>query len=190
MKKIIFLLGMIGLLVGQLYAGPVSLANIKYTGNVSEDLAKIHRGQIYETSHIFASVAVDGFAKFMVDMSSPVVTINQLHAKIQINCPAEVIVSIYKNPVFLSSGTPLVPVNLNDTVDDSPETLFYYSPVVDSSGTLKTTYSVIPGNGGQGQSDRAAENVWADITYLVTIQNKSSDTVHNINGLFDFYETE
>jgi len=191
-KKILLSLGIITIIIPVIHAGTVPAKPFRGTGEVTEYHAKVHLGQLYRTGHLFEDVANDATAYFMIDVATTAFTSDEIHATVTIVSTAESYVNIYMNPTTTSSGTVVDSWNLNHTIGDHAEAIFYHTPTITDIGTQVSPPILIPYSVGYFNSANwfanEAEYVGTGSLYIIEVVNKSGQAAADIGVYLDFYE--
>lgn len=164
----------------------VNLANIQYQDSF---LTKVYRGEAFISSHIFTSVANNGFATFMFSGLSS----KSVLSTYSVTSEGKAYLRLYVEPTVTSSGTENLPrVKLNGEADNFPEMAVYRAPVVSSKGTM--VYSqIIPGGSlpnsvGASTAFGLTALLNPEFTYLLEVQNVSG-TAKDIGIILEWVET-
>lgn len=183
----------IGLSITYCFSAEVPAKPFRGTGMVTDAHAKVHQGQLYRTGYLFESVASGATATFLIDLATSTYTRSATHGMISVVSEPKSYYRAFKDPVIESSGTIVDSYNMNDTISDAPQSLFYHSPNIVSSGTLVTpTILISTGttfNSGLISRD-GTEYIGANGSiYLLEIENNDA-LAADIGIYIDFYEVE
>ena len=148
---------------------------------------RVHVGDMYSASHLFADVAAAANADILVKVGSN----KRLHFMFSVGAGAESSVYFYEIPTITANGTEVAIYNMNRTSSNTSDVNVYYTPTVGAVGT-QICVGLLPGAlkkkdvGGNIRSDTE----WIlnyDIDYLIRVTN-NGDGAENIGIQLEWYE--
>lgn len=203
-KIIAIVVAIVGLTISLAFCDTVSIADIKgkVHGAITDAHARIHQGQLYSGTTIFASVVDDGYARVLVDITTDTFTSSEIHIVFSMTSASIARAQLYEDVSCSSSGTLITARNFNRGIADSTttiKTLIYANPTaIVSSGTLISEILVPAGgigmiNGGQARSGIEWVLKGSSTTgksYIYRIQNKDGSAAKPMAINVEFYEVE
>lgn len=148
---------------------------------------EIHEGNFYTISHLFTSVANDGYARMRIKTLS-----KRAHVQLFTSVEGKAYVKTYSGTTYTGNGTELTPSNRNTASTNTATAKIYHTPTIDVLGTQRadefTGSGSNPSNqiGSQG-SGRFETVLDYEKDLLVELQNKLGQ-VADMCIIISFYE--
>jgi len=170
----------------------VNVANfVTHSGfeNIDHVHQSVHEGNVYTASHLFTSVADNGFAYMRVKPGT-----KPVHGSLTVSAGGKCYLTTYSGTTYSANGAEASTFNRNSLYPTANKTgIVYQNPTINVLGTVRFVDMIAGGNSQQtrvgGANNPQIESVYHDgDDILLAIQNKSG-AVTDIACSFTWYET-
>lgn len=148
---------------------------------------RVHVGDMYSVSHLFADVASAANADILVKVGSN----KELHFMFSVGAGAEATIYFYESPTITDNGTEIVIYNMKRDSSNTSDANVYYAPTVGAVGT-QICVGLAPGAtkpndvGGNIRHDTEWD-LEEDTDYLIRVTNNGAGA-ENIAIQLEWYE--
>jgi len=160
----------------------------EFIGVIEKEHEETHEGNLFTASHVFRNVTNGSTIYFRIANGAT----KYAHATYFVTCGGESILNSYSGTTYTNTGTLSPGTNRNSVSTNTPTLNCYYSPTVNTLGTLRADELINGGSGPQsvgatgGSRSETILNFNSDI--LLAITNISGNT-KNFGVVVSWYET-
>lgn len=149
--------------------------------------ANIHRGILFEATHVDLSVAASSSIEMLVQVDAG----QSAHALINLETTGDATYELYEGTTFSAAGTAIDATNRNRESTNTAVTVVTHSPTVTDAGT-RIDYHLRPGGGGPhaGGGSGMLYKEWVlrpGTAYLLRMTNINT-SAHAVSMHVDWYE--
>lgn len=135
----------------------------------------IHRGLLFETSHVDESVADNGVVEILITTAAG----QSAHMRFTAAAGGDARVALFENPTVSDAGTGISEVNRNRNSSNTADTAVTHTPTTSDDGTQLMDH-LLPGGSGFFATGGGAESSFEE--YILKASEQYLFRVTNISG--------